>query len=146
MATLNNDIKKCSKWIVMAFSEDKLSLNYTIDSFKIIDKFFDLHSNNGKAIERGRLASNLGSTLFSIGSYIGETLLKSVPGAKWVIDEDDSDAEINVAVKLPNGEIVWPVQRAIKRFKNGKEDSIFDYGTVLTKDYGTSIKNNKSRW
>ena len=109
MANLHNDIKKSSAWAVKAFAEDNLRLNYTIDSFKDIDKFFDLHSTNGTANEEGRLTNNLGSTLFSIGSYIGETFIRLVPGSVWVIDNNDPKSEINagsefiVSIPLKNG-------------------------------------------
>ncbi len=47
MATLKEDIKKQSDWIIKAFAADKLKLDYTIHSFMEIDKFFNKHSKNG---------------------------------------------------------------------------------------------------
>jgi hypothetical protein len=32
---------------------------------------------------------------------------------------------------VPDGSTIWPVQRVIKRFRNGPEDSIAFYGTAL---------------
>ena len=34
-------------------------------------------------------------------------------------------------VVFPNGSVVWPIQRVMKRFKNGREDGIYDYGSVV---------------
>jgi hypothetical protein len=41
MATLLEDIKKQSDWIVQAFAADKFELDYSVESFKSIDNFFD---------------------------------------------------------------------------------------------------------
>ena len=52
--------------------------------------------------------------------------------------DNDPQGEVNIAVKLKNGSIIFPVQRAMKRYQNGKEDSIYDYGYVL------GVKNSKA--
>jgi hypothetical protein len=46
-------------------------------------------------------------------------------------DDNDPQGEINIAIRLRDGTILWPVQRVMKRFKNGVEDSIWVYGVVL---------------
>jgi len=139
MATLKQDIKTQSSWIVKAFKADKLTLDYTINSFKNLDKFFEKHSKDGKAKRGGRLSTNLGPILFSIGAYIGETLIKTFPGSKWITDDNDPEGELNVEIKFPNGSIVWPTQRVMKRFKNGAEDSLFDYGFLIAKQNGLEL-------
>jgi hypothetical protein len=93
MATLKEDIKKQSDWIIEAFQVDGFKLDYTIKSFVEIDKFLEKNSKNGNPTNGGRLTKNLGSILFSIGSYIGETLgsyigetlIKNAQGAEWII-------------------------------------------------------------
>lgn len=52
-------------------------------------------------------------------------------GSIWLIDDSDPQGEINIAVKMDNGTIMFPVQRCIKRFQNGAEDSIYAYVYVL---------------
>ena len=52
-------------------------------------------------------------------------------GGTWETDDSDPLGEINIAVRLPDGSVVWPVQRAMKRFENGSEDSLYAYGAVL---------------
>ena len=135
MATIKQDIKTFSEMIVKGFGADKLNLNYTLTSFKDIDKFYDLHSKNGERIEGGRFSKNLGQILFSLGSYIGETLIKIIPGTVWETDEKDPEGEINAILKLPDGTQIWPMQRAIKRFRNGEEDGIYVYGYHILKDH-----------
>lgn len=134
MATLLEDIGTYSAWIVKAFEADKLDLDYTLDSFRTIDEFFDLHSKKGKAKTNGRLSRDRGAILFAIGAYVGETIIRNVPGAIWVAKDSDPMGEMNVEVKLPKGGTIWPMQRVIKRFQNGPEDGIYAYGAVVIKE------------
>jgi len=134
MPTLLEDLETQSNWIVAAFHADQLQLDYTIRSFIEIDRFISTHSRNGKPIKGGRLSSNMGTILFSLGAYVGETFRKAIPGSKWVIDKDDPEAEINAAIEFPDGSTVWPIQRVMKRFQNGPEDSVYIYGFGLTNE------------
>jgi hypothetical protein len=134
LATLKEDIHKQSAWLVKAFKSDRIGLDYTIESFKKIDLFFEQNSVPGKANPNGRLSKNLGPVLFSIGAYVGNTIIKALPGSIWITDDKDPEGEITAQVKLPNGSIIWPMQRVINRFKNGSEDSIFPYGAVLVSE------------
>ncbi len=155
MGTLREDIDNQSDWIVKAFAEDKLKLDYSLKSLIAVDQFFLRHTSDGKAKSGGRLAKNLGDIIFSIGAYVGNTIIRNVPGAIWETDDDAPDGEINVAVKFPDGTVIWPMQRVMKRFKNGIEDSVYVYGYEITKDftkeefdpgYWKSIKESKSWW
>jgi hypothetical protein len=145
MGTLKQDIKEQSKWAVKAFAADKLKLDYSIKSFIEIDKFFNKHTLNGKAVKGGRLSTNLGGILFSIGSYVGETIIKNVPGSVWITDDDDPQGELTVSIKLPGGSIIFPVTRVMKRFENGEEDSIYIYGHLITKDF-TKEASDDNYW
>ncbi len=155
MATIQEDIVTFSGMIVQALSSEDLNLNYTLSSTKDIDTFYDKHSVDGVPIKDGSMVNNLGQILFAIGSYIGETIIRIVPEAVWVIDEEDPEGEINVQIKLPNGALVCPVQRAIKRFRNGPEDSIYVYVYHIVQPYvdverllksEPTVELKKKRW
>jgi hypothetical protein len=135
MATIKEDIVTFSDMIVKGFSADKLTLDYTLTSFKDIDKFYGLHSKNGERVEGGRFSKNLGQILFALGAYIGQTIITIVPGTVWETNEDDPEGEINAILKLPDGTMAFPMQRTIKRFRNGEEDSIYVYGYHIIKSY-----------
>jgi len=135
MPSLKHDIKTQSEWLVKAYASDKIILDYSIRSFIEIDKFFNKHSKNGKAIRGGRLSQNLGAIIFSIGSYIGETIIKNIPGTIWRIDDNDPQGEITASVKLPDGTIIWPMQKVMKRFQNGSKDAIYVYGHHVAMNY-----------
>ncbi len=144
MPTLKEDIKTQSNWIVKAFAADKFKLDYTIDSFIEIDRFFNKNMQNGQPKKGGRLAKKgFGPILFSIGAYVGETIIKNVEGAEWIADEDDPQAELSVFIKLPNDTQFWPIQRVMKRFQNGSEDSIYPYGYSLAKEFANQPFNEQ---
>jgi len=55
---------------------------------------------------------------------------------KWCPAEISEGTEtagrtLEIAVRLTSGAIIWPVQRAMKRFKNGAEDGIAGYGVGM---------------
>lgn len=83
----------------------------------------------------GRLTQNLGAIIFSLGSYVGQTIIRNVPGAVWQTDDNDPEGEITASVKLPDCTIVFPMQRIMKRFQNGSEDAVYVYGYHVTKDF-----------
>lgn len=135
MSALREEIKKQSDWIVKTFDTEGLKLDYTLKSFVQIDKFFELHSKNGKPIPGGKLSQNLETTTFSIGSYIGETILKSVQRAVWITNENDPQAKTTASIKLPDGTVFWPMRKVMRRFKNDSGDSFYAYGHNLITKY-----------
>lgn len=136
MRTLIEDIKAQSEWIIKAFSADGFKLDYTIDSIIEVDRFFAKNMKNGKLRKGGRLyGKGLGPKLFSIGSYVGQTIIKNVKGSKWVTDVNDQQGELNVFLQLPNDGQIWPIQKVMNRFQNGSEDAIYPYVHMVTKEF-----------
>ena len=135
MALLKEDIKTASQWIVAAFASENYKLDYSITSFISIDLFIKKETKDRKPIPGGRLSQHLGKTIFALGSYIGETMIRNVPDSQWIVDDADPQGEMNMAIQFPDGSRVWPVQRVMKRISNGPEDSVYIYGHALTKAY-----------
>ena len=124
--TLAGDIPKAEKWLVEAMASSGYTLDGTISSFRELDRFFEEQQRPG-----GLLDGTVGNKLFAIGCYMGQVLIAQL-GGTWQTDDSDPMGEINIAVHLADGSTVWPVQRAMKRFENGPEDSIYAYGAVLS--------------
>ncbi len=124
--TLKEDILISSDWVVKALNSSGYKADYTLESMKEIDRFFDEQKT-------GILSQNLGSTIFALGSYVGQTAIK-LYGGEWVTDDNDPKGEVNITVKLSNGTMIFPVIKCMKRFGNGSEDSLYAYLYVL-KDY-----------
>lgn len=142
MGTIIEDIDEASKWIATALSKSGYKADFTPASLWDIDRFFDEHSKNGKVTPGGLLSEQLGSRLFAIGSYIGEVIRKKKSG-RWVGNDSDPQGEINVELQLPDGTTCWPVQRVMKRLKNGSEDGIAVYGHGLGLDVGPKPREAK---
>ena len=144
MGTITEDVDAAAKWIATALSSSGYKADFTPTSLWEIDRFFDEHSQNGQAVPRGLLSEALGNRIFSIGSYVGEVIRK-VKGGKWTGSDTDPEAEINVELELGDGCKCWPVQRAMKRFKNGPEDGIAVYGHGLGLDVGPRPTETKNK-
>jgi len=130
MGTIKDDIAESSLWISRALQSSGYRADFSPQSLWEIDRFLDDHSVNGTAKPGGLLSQDLGRRLFAIGSYIGEVVRCDV-GGEWVGDDADPEVEINVELHLPNDARCWPTQRAMKRFKNGPEDSIAFWGSSM---------------
>ena len=124
---LEQDIKASCEWVIRALNSSGYKADYTLDSMKEVDRFFDEQNTPD-----GILSKNRGQILFALASYIGETVIK-LYGGKWVIDEDDPNNEVNMAVQTSSGTVLWPAKRCMKRYTNGAEDSIYAYVYTLNK-------------
>lgn len=136
MASLKEDIKTQSDWIVKAFKADGFILDGSMDSIMEVDRFFGRNMKDGVPKKGGRLyGKGYGPKLFSIGSYVGETIIRNIEGTEWITDDEDPQAELNVFLKLPNDTQMWPIQKVMKRFHNGSEDAIYPYVHAATKEF-----------
>jgi hypothetical protein len=75
------------------------------------------------AISAGTLAGAVMGVLwdhriFALGAYVGEAFRRRL-GGDWMADDDDPAGEVNVILRLPDGTVIWPVQRVLKRPTNG---------------------------
>jgi hypothetical protein len=125
------DASASADWIARALTSSGYNADFSLKSLKEVDRFFEEQAPAGKPLPDGLLSSSLGSRLFAIGSYVGETIRRHSGGA-WQGNDFDPDSEINIAVQLKSGAKFWPVQRVMKRFKNGSEDGIYVYAIGLT--------------
>jgi hypothetical protein len=92
-----------------------------------LDRFFDDQLKApGEPKRGGLLAEDVGPRLFAIGAYVGEIIRRHSTGWKWVPDKDDPDDEINLSLRRGD-EVVWPIQRVMKRYGEGEESGIAIY-------------------
>jgi len=123
MSKLARDIRDSSDWVARALRSSNYRATFTPQSVWDIDLFFDDQSKDGAPKPGGLLAQKMGARLFALGSYVGEVIRRSV-GGEWQTDDSDPQGETNIALKLPDGSLIWPVQRVMKRLKNGPEDGM----------------------
>jgi hypothetical protein len=129
-SNIARDARSAAEWIATALSGSGYLMDFSITSLKEIDRFFEEHAPNGTPKPGGLLSEGFGNRMFSIGCYVGEVICRRT-GARWQGDDSDPDAEINITVRLNRGQIIWPVQKVLKRFQNGSQDSIYGYGVAL---------------
>jgi hypothetical protein len=129
--TLLSDIKTASEWIINALNYSGYNVSMSIDSLKEVDRFFNeqLDDDSHSPIQGGLLSESMGQRLFALGSFIGEVIINEY-GGEWITDDNDKNGEINISVQLPNGSVIWPVQRVIKRCKEGPENDIYNYAVL----------------
>ena len=130
-SSLAHDIPVAAEWIARALNSSGYRADFTMGSIKEIERFFASNSIEGKAIAGGLLSEDLGSRLFALGSYCGETLRRAI-GGRWLTDDSDPQGEVNVALELDNGMTCWPVQRVMKRFQSA-DDSLVHWADHLQK-------------
>lgn len=129
-----DQIKESSNDSVKYFKDHGVKLNYSIESLKQIDNYFDRHLFKYIPKEGEEIDKETQGTLFSLACYLGETILMNVPGSRWQIDENENALQ-KIAVILSENNVVWPFDKIAKRFFNGAEDGIYVYGYFLVKDY-----------
>jgi len=122
---LLQDIAISKDWIASALNSSNYNADFSLNSLKEIDRFF-VEQNTPK----GLLGKNVGSKIFAIGSYVGEVII-TVLGGEWVTDDDDPKGEINISIMLADGSLIFPVQRVMNHYKNGRENGIYDYVYAL---------------
>ena len=144
MGTIKEDIKSSSEWVAKALQSSGYRADFSPPSLWEIDRFFDEQTVNGAARPGGLLAKDMGARIFAIGSYIGE-VLRRAKGGEWIGADSDPKAELSVELQFPDGSHCWPVQRAMKRFKNGEENGIAVYGHALGLEIGPRPKVTPSK-
>lgn len=133
MGTLIEDAQSSADWVANVLAVSGYQADFSIESLKEVDRFFDEHTEDGQAVPGGLLSEDLGSRVFALGSYVGEVLRRQY-GGHWRADDDDPQGEITIQMVLDNGTACWPVQRVMKRYQNGPEDGIYVYGVVAGED------------
>jgi hypothetical protein len=124
------DTLDAANWAATALPGVGYKADFTLDSLKEIDRLFDEQTAEGKPKPGGLLSDQFGSRIFVLGAYVGEVIRRHY-GGEWQGDDADPRAEINVAVRLNSGTLFWPIQRVMKRCKNGPEDGIYVYGRFM---------------
>ena len=131
-----DDVQAAVDWIAPALTSSGYRADLSPSSLWDLERFFGEQAQNGRARPGGLLSEGLGSRLFGLGAYLGEVIRRDL-GGTWHGDDSDPQAEINVAVDLADGKRIWPVQRVMKRFRNGPEDNVAHYAILLGVDIAT---------
>jgi len=124
------DAVEAADWMAKSLAGWGYKADYTLDSLKDVDRFIDEEAPGGKPKPGGHLAQQFGSHMFGLGAYVGETIRRLGDG-QWEGNDRDAWPEVTLAVRLKSGAVLWPTQRMLKRFENGKENGLYPYGVVI---------------
>lgn len=130
MGDLVEDAVVAAAWVAEALTSSGYRADFSPTSLGQVDRFLDEQSWNGSPKPGGLLATDTGGRLFALGAYVGEVLLREL-GGSWRADEAAPDSEEGLVAVLADGYVVWPVQRVMKRYVEGAENSIAAYGVAL---------------
>ncbi|MGB0413112.1 MAG: hypothetical protein ACPGJU_01585 [Coraliomargarita sp.] len=129
---IKKDIHEASRWVSGALTSSGFKADYSLNSLKEIERFFEENIIESKPKPGGFLAEQFGSRIFAIGAYIGDVLIQHSNG-HWEASDDDPKVEMNIKIVSQTGLEAWPVQKLLKRIKNGSEENIHHYGLAFIK-------------
>lgn len=143
-----DEVRDAAPWVANCLNISRYRADFSLESLREIDRFFDDQAPGGEAKPGGLLAQDINIRVFALGAYIGEVLRRNA-GGQWIGDDTDPQAGFNVTLKLKGGVLIWPVQRAFKRLHNEgghgvwAEDSIYHYGLMTLGKLATASDGGK---
>lgn len=109
------DMRSCAAaFVARATARNRLPLDYSVASLRVVDFLIDGLRKGGAARERVR------DPLFGLGAYVGEVLVRRA-GAVWLDFDADQRAYFGqpVGVRMPDGRVWNPLGKVHNRFDLG---------------------------
>lgn len=129
--TPNNGQNFAEQFVSAVKSNDKIELDYSVDTLNFVDKFLQRFSDEGLTV------NDFAETIFVAGSYVGQVMINNDNGV-WISQEEvklpDGVSMMPIVVKLPNGNIADPIAKAFKRFHYGDTENVEYFYQVFTAD------------
>ncbi|MER6621108.1 MULTISPECIES: hypothetical protein [unclassified Streptomyces] len=114
-------------FVTRATARGRLPLDYSVASLRLVDALVDGLRKGGADRERAH------DTLFGLGAYVGEVLVRRAGGV-WVDLDERQRAYFGqpVGVRMPDGRIWNPVGKVHNRFEaGGPQESLGTFYLVL---------------
>ena len=114
---------------VREFQSSGFSLDYTVASAATLDLLIsDRYGSDGLGggEESWRPSEEHRKVIAMVGSYVGEVIRAKYSG-DWADDPDHPGKPLFVQLDLGVSGMVWPLERAYRRLKNGEADSLLNY-------------------
>jgi hypothetical protein len=123
---------KFAERIVATIKEvEEIELDFSVPSLKTVDKILDDYSQYDNVTPM-----TIAVTLFELGCYVGEVIVRNNAGSKWfTLPDDETESSLNsgLCVRMPLGTEVNPIGKAEKRLVNGEGDSIAHFYREILK-------------
>lgn len=113
-------------FVARATGRHRLPLDYSVASLRVVDALVDGLRKGAADGERVR------GTLFELGAYVGEVLVRRAGGV-WVDLDEGLRAYFGqpVGVRMPDGRIWNPVGKVHNRFEGGRKESLQTFYLAL---------------
>jgi hypothetical protein len=105
---------------VMGEVASELRLDYSVESLQRLDQFI---AENFEPAGSKAIADSLPQ---GIGCYVGEVIIRNL-GGEW--SEEDKPEIVGIAALEP----IQPIEKAHRRFQNGRQDSLAWYYHAIAK-------------
>lgn len=109
------EMRSCAAEFVGSVAvRNRLPLDYSVASLRVVDFLVDGLRKGGAGREQVQ------DTLFGLGAYVGEVLVRRA-GARWVDFDADQRAYFGqpVGVRMPDGRVWNPLGKVHNRFELG---------------------------
>ena len=121
-------IEMMKKWITAALSSSNYQADFSMESLKDIDRFFDEQNTKDGILSQNEQSRK--GILFALGIYVGETIIANY-GGRWIAEEyEDPNA---IKLQTEDGENWFPVIRVLARYQYGSANSLYAYGKMVNK-------------
>ncbi|WP_461079620.1 hypothetical protein [Streptomyces deserti] len=114
-------------FVARVTARHRLPLDFSVGSLRVVDFLIDGLRKGGAEGERAH------GTLFALGAYVGEVLVRRA-GAVWVDFDADQRAYFGqlVGVRMPDGRVWNPLGKVHNRFEaGGPEESLQTFYLTL---------------
>jgi hypothetical protein len=135
MTSVVDGALKMAEMVATALKSSDYQADFTPASLWEVDRFFDEQTRKGGPRRWGLLSKETSLRLFSLGAYVGE-VIRRARGGEWEADEGDENAMLNLRLRLPDGDVLRPVQQAVRRMAKGDEQAIVPYAAEAGVDAG----------
>lgn len=114
-------------FVARVTARNRLPLDYSVASLRVVDFLIDGLRKGGADRERA------GKTVFELGAYVGEVLVRRA-GAVWADFDADQRAYFGqpVGIRMPDGRVWNPLGKVVNRFETGgPEESLQRFYLML---------------
>ena len=120
MGSLRDDIDLAAGWAAAALAAEGYVTDRSWPSLREIDRFLERSTKRGHVRRRSLLTEHSPTLLFGVAAYVGAVLCQQL-GGEWLVDDEDPEAEVTMAVALPSGTQVHPSVWVLDRIRRGSD-------------------------
>ena len=137
------ELNNASSYIIQQYASIDISLDFSVESVKELDRLFDDEFKDGELINLdGSFAKKHGFIMTCVAAYLSEVLIRNSTNSKIEINPYDESWYVNFQVVSANGWSVEPGQRVIKRRLEGRESDFYNY-VIIMLQYFNQSENDK---